>query len=258
MEDSYETFEEELGPRRTDPPHLLKPLRQIRRPEMYATRKFREELAPAAHQIRAETKSFTRNPEQSLPKMTSLHKPSSTQNLTQVEVPWENVTLNRCLFVAITLLVITSGFQRLHETLRGRVTVEEREEMELMLRKTSSIRHRGAPEPETSLWEVMFWWLPDLNDEDEGKTRKSKKRATGRRSSGLRNKPLLDKELLKERDEKFKDRRERKGTGEENKDKKERENNQDIKKGDGERVEDECNGKIGQKKKKIVEENKET
>lgn len=32
MEDSYETFEEELGPRRTDPPHLLKPLRQIRRP----------------------------------------------------------------------------------------------------------------------------------------------------------------------------------------------------------------------------------
>lgn len=44
----------------------------------------------------------------------SLRKALSIQNLSQIEKPWENVTLNRCLFVAITILVLTSGFQRLH------------------------------------------------------------------------------------------------------------------------------------------------
>lgn len=44
----------------------------------------------------------------------SLHRTMSIQNLSQMEKPWENVTLNRCLFVAITILVLTSGFQRLH------------------------------------------------------------------------------------------------------------------------------------------------
>lgn len=44
----------------------------------------------------------------------SLHRTLSIQNLSQMEKPWENVTLNRCLFVAITILVLTSGFQRLH------------------------------------------------------------------------------------------------------------------------------------------------
>lgn len=44
----------------------------------------------------------------------SLHKTLSIQNLTQIETPWENVTLNRCLFVAITILVLTSGVQRLN------------------------------------------------------------------------------------------------------------------------------------------------
>ncbi len=44
----------------------------------------------------------------------ALHKALSIQDLSQIERPWENVTLNRCLFVAITILVLTSGFQRLH------------------------------------------------------------------------------------------------------------------------------------------------
>lgn len=44
----------------------------------------------------------------------SLRKALSIQNLSQIEKPWENVTLNRCLFVAISILVLTSGFQRLH------------------------------------------------------------------------------------------------------------------------------------------------
>lgn len=44
----------------------------------------------------------------------SLRKALSIQNLSQIDRPWENVTLNRCLLVAITILVLTSGFQRLN------------------------------------------------------------------------------------------------------------------------------------------------
>lgn len=44
----------------------------------------------------------------------ALRKAPSIQNVTKIEKPWENVTLNRCLFVAITILVLTSGVQRLH------------------------------------------------------------------------------------------------------------------------------------------------
>uniref|UniRef100_UPI0037E77B59 junctional sarcoplasmic reticulum protein 1 n=1 Tax=Semicossyphus pulcher TaxID=241346 RepID=UPI0037E77B59 len=227
MEESYETFEEELGPPRADPPPQ-KPVRQIRRPEMYTTRKVREEMAP--QQPRAEPKTLPREP--SFPRTTPLPKASSIQNLTLIDTPWENVTLNRCLFVAITILVLTSGFQRLHETMRGQGTAEE-EEVELTVRRPGALRHRGQPpEPETSLWEVMFWWLPDLDDEDDeeeedddGEVRrvKSKKGVPARTSKGLRNKPLPDKKLMKRREGKLKDRRAKKARDEETKDKKEKE-----------------------------------
>ncbi|XP_070830180.1 uncharacterized protein [Chaetodon trifascialis] len=111
MEESYETFEEELGPPRADPPPQ-KPVRQIRRPEMYPTRRVREEMAPVPQQPRAEPQNLPREPSSS--RTTSLRKALSIQNLSQIETPWENVTLNRCLFVAITILVLTSGLQRLH------------------------------------------------------------------------------------------------------------------------------------------------
>lgn len=43
-----------------------------------------------------------------------LRKSLSIQSMAQIEVPWEGVTLNRCLFIAITILVLSSGCQRLH------------------------------------------------------------------------------------------------------------------------------------------------
>ncbi|XP_047188058.1 uncharacterized protein LOC118310611 isoform X3 [Scophthalmus maximus] len=137
MEESYETFEEELGPSRADPPPQ-KPVRQIRRPEMYATRKIREEMAPVFHQPRAEPKALQR--ETSFPRKASLHETMSIQNLNQIETPWENVTLNRCLFVAITILVLTSGFQRLQETLRGQGTLHGEEE-EVVGLAVTRLRH---------------------------------------------------------------------------------------------------------------------
>ncbi|KAM6919769.1 uncharacterized protein PEZ65_011824 isoform 2-T2 [Lycodopsis pacificus] len=226
MEESYETFEEELRPPRADPPPQ-KPVRQILRPEMYAPRKVREEKSQFSQQPRAEPKILPREP--SSPR-TTLREASSSQNLTQIETPWENVTLNRCLFVAITILVLTSGFQRLHETLRGQGAAEE-EEVGLTVRRAGKIQHRRQPpEPETSLWEVMLWWLPDLDDEedeedddddddDDGqvKIEKSKGGATARASRGLRNKPPPDRKLMKQREGKFKERRAKKAKDEEKK-----------------------------------------
>lgn len=106
-----------------------------------------------------------------------VQKTLSMQNLTQIETPWENVTLNRCLIVAISILVLTSGFQRLHgerikkmaevqtfedksqcmptvtecclfnvtETLRGQRIAEEEQEIELTGRQPNTLRHRGKP-----------------------------------------------------------------------------------------------------------------
>ncbi|KAG7523894.1 hypothetical protein JOB18_004310 [Solea senegalensis] len=290
MEESYETFEEELRPQRADPPPL-KPVRQICRPEMYTTRKTREvggekknpcdhiltahipkyvfcskqnvvlkqEMAPVPQHTRAEARTLR---EPSFPRTTSLHKTMSTQNLTQIETPWENVTLNRCLFVAITILVLTSGFQKLQETMRGQRPVEE--ELGLTVRRTGILRHRGQPsEPQTSLWEVMFWWLPDLDDEDDeedeedddgkAKTRRSKKGAVGRTSRGRRNKPLPDRNLMKRRDGKLKDRRAKKAMDEENKVKTEKDKNQDLKEAAGEEDEDQGNEEMPEKKNNMKE-----
>ncbi|XP_035489589.1 junctional sarcoplasmic reticulum protein 1 isoform X1 [Scophthalmus maximus] len=249
MEESYETFEEELGPSRADPPPQ-KPVRQIRRPEMYATRKIREEMAPVFHQPRAEPKALQR--ETSFPRKASLHETMSIQNLNQIETPWENVTLNRCLFVAITILVLTSGFQRLQETLRGQGTLhgEEEEVVGLAVTRSGTLRHRGQPsEPETSMWEVMFWWLPDLDDEededeeeedDDGEVKmgRSKTGAMARTSRGLRNKPLPDKKLMRQRHGKLKERRAKKARDEETKDKKERDKNKQHEEAAGEEDED--------------------
>lgn len=75
-------------------------------------------------------------------------------------------------------------------------------------------------QPETTLWEVMFWWLPDLDDEDDDeeeddegniKRVKTKRGEVAHPPRGLRNKQLTDK-LLKRRDGKLKDRRAKKNS----------------------------------------------
>ncbi|KAM7379196.1 hypothetical protein PAMP_004766 [Pampus punctatissimus] len=195
---------------------------------MYATRKIKEEMASLQQQPKAEPKTLSR--ELSFPRTTSLHKTLSIQNVTQNETPWENFTLNRCLFVAITILVLTS------ETLRGQRTAEEEEEVGLTVRGSGTLRHRRQPpEPETTLWEVMFWWLPDLDDEEdedednEGDVKKGKSRigATARASRGLRNKPLADKKLMKQGEGKLKDRRAKKAKDKETRQDKKQKDKQD-------------------------------
>ncbi|XP_061654409.1 uncharacterized protein LOC133489398 [Phyllopteryx taeniolatus] len=214
MEESYETFEEELGPPRDDPPPQ-KPVRQIRQPEMYVSRKVGEEIS--------EVEPKTLHMDSSAPRKFPMQKTLSMQNLGQIETPWENVTLNRCLFVAITILVLTSGCQRLHETLRGQETAEEEEgEVKLTVRHPTTLRHRGKPpEPETTLWEVLFWWLPDLDD-DENDVKRRRRGATGQSSRGLRNKPVPDKKLMKQSEGTLKTKRAKKAREHKAKDKKDK------------------------------------
>ncbi|KAF7668668.1 hypothetical protein LDENG_00297460 [Lucifuga dentata] len=221
MEESYETFEEELGQSKPEPPPQ-KPARQIRRPEMYATRKIKAVTAPVLQQPKQELKALLREP--SISRTPSPHKTMSAENLSQTETPWENVTLNRCLFVAITILVLTSGFQKLHETLHGRGPAEE-EEIGLTVRHLGTLRHRARlSEPEATLREGIFWWLPDVNDEDdEDEQDNDAKQGKSKRLRGLRNRPQPDKKLTKQRGSKLKDRRAKKARDEEIKDKKGRE-----------------------------------
>ncbi|XP_051724098.1 uncharacterized protein LOC127498597 isoform X2 [Ctenopharyngodon idella] len=192
-ESSFETFEEELGKPLQDVPPT-KPIRQVRtgsRAEMYAQRRVREE-APIIQQV---PKMIPR--EHPVSSATSLRKALSIQNLTQIETPWEGVTLNRCLIVAITILLLSSGLQRIHEAVRGRKDVSEEI---TALHERHALVKRGKitiHEPDTSLWDMLFWWMDD-DDEGSGKRRVSR---------GLRHRPLPNPRLLKKRETKFPERR---------------------------------------------------
>ncbi|XP_041956628.1 nucleolin [Alosa sapidissima] len=214
-ESTFETFEDELGTplQETTPP---KPIRQARRSEMYAAqRRMREEAASNPQQV---PKTIPREtPSSRTNAMSGLRRALSMQSLSQVEVPFQGVTLNRCLFIAITILVITSGIQRLHETLRGRRDVAE-EEYGLSLKHSALKKHHHEPEPESSLWDTFFWWVADDDDDDEeedgGRGRK-KKGVREKSSRGLRNRALPDKFLLKKGEGSLRDRKEKRRRGEE-------------------------------------------
>ncbi|KAK0138315.1 hypothetical protein N1851_025370 [Merluccius polli] len=198
MEDRYGTFKRELGPSRPEPPPL-KPLRQIRRPE---------------HQIsifnRTPLHFYNINHNQypglgpgssaSLHLVTPLRKSSSIKDLTQTETPWESVTLNRCLFVAIAILVITSGFQKLHGKYSAWASNDTRGGV-------WTFKTFGSFETQSG----TIRDLTDDNDEEGSKTNRgrSKRREADRISRGLRNRPLLEK-LMKPRENKLMDRRRKK------------------------------------------------
>ncbi|XP_016086459.1 uncharacterized protein [Sinocyclocheilus grahami] len=61
-------------------------------------------------------------------------------------------------------------------------------------------------EPDTSLWDSLFWWIDDDDDDDEGKSKRASHRSFSR---GLRHRALPDLRLLKKRETKFTERRRR-------------------------------------------------
>ncbi|XP_071217235.1 uncharacterized protein [Salvelinus alpinus] len=228
---------EELA--RPEPP----PQKPVRRPgpEMYAQerrRTLQERTMPSQQEppvMQQVPKMMSREP--SLPaRSMSLRKAMSLQNLSQIETPWEGVTLNRCLFIAITILLFSTGFQKLHETIKGGRGVEEEEYDIALTVRRSALRHKAKPQevvvqtykilsrlsglrnlipdmPETSLYEVLFWWLPDFDDDneeaDEGETKQGrvKKRVRERSLKGLRSSGTPETRLVKARVGKTKDKR---------------------------------------------------
>lgn len=110
------------------------------------------------------------------------------------------------------------------------------------------------------MWEVMFWWLPDLDDEDDeeedddGVVRrvKSKRGATARPSRGLRNRPLPDKKLIKQREGKLKERGAKKDRDDGVKDKKERDKTQVPDKAEGDKDEEKKEA-VAMKNKRLEE-----
>ncbi|KAK7159920.1 hypothetical protein R3I94_006068 [Phoxinus phoxinus] len=199
-ESTFETFEDELGKPVQDVPPP-KPIRQARsgsRAEMYAQRRLREE-APIVQQV---PKMIPR--EHPVSGATSLRKALSIQNLTQIETPWEGVTLNRCLIVAITILLLTSGLQRIHEAVRGR-----KDEELTPLNERHNLIKRGKitqHEPDSLLWDMLFWWIDDDDDEGSGKSRRASRAGVSR---SLRHRALPDPRLLKKRGDRFPERRRR-------------------------------------------------
>ncbi|XP_070989151.1 transcriptional regulator ATRX homolog isoform X2 [Oncorhynchus clarkii lewisi] len=221
-----EEFEELARP---EPP----PQKPVHRPEMYTQERRRtlqertmpsQQEPPARQQV---PKMMPREP--SLPaRSMSLRKAMSLQNLSQIETPWEGVTLNRCLFIAITILLVSTVFQKLHETIKGGRGVEEEEYDIALTVRRSALRHKVQPqEPETSLYEVLFWWLPDIDDDneeeaDEGETKQGrvKKRVRERSLKGLRGNGTPERKLVKGREGKTKDKRAKRERDEETKGKK--------------------------------------
>ncbi|KAK3534079.1 hypothetical protein QTP86_001169 [Hemibagrus guttatus] len=198
-ESTFETFEEELGEPHHDVPQPKHP-RHSRRPGTHSP------------QYLLDTTFKTCMP---------LRKSLSIQNMAQIEAPWEGVTLNRCLFIAITILVLSSGCQRLHEFLRGRKDGTDLEPIgtALSVRHTAVKKYRvPAPEPETSLWDTFLWWVDDDedNDDEEGSRRGKVRKVTREKATrGLRHKAIPDRRLLKGRDGRFKARRDKARQGEE-------------------------------------------
>ncbi|TRY55920.1 hypothetical protein DNTS_001754 [Danionella cerebrum] len=163
----------------------------------------------------------------------SLRRSLSIQSLVEsVERPWAGVTLNRCLMLAVSLLLLSSALQRLHDAVRGRKEVSEeltsqrfalirREKLPLQqvrslllsqerllslglekLQRSSSIGSRiTLPlfQAESSLWSSLLCWI---NDEDDGRPENPE-----RASRSLRHRALENPRLLKNRHSSFKQRR---------------------------------------------------
>ncbi|XP_024291972.1 uncharacterized protein LOC112260839 isoform X3 [Oncorhynchus tshawytscha] len=240
-----EEFEELARP---EPP----PQKPVHRPgkEMYTQerrRTLQERTMPSQQEppVRQQVpKMMPREP--SFPaRSMSLRKAMSLQNLSQIETPWEGVTLNRCLFIAITILLFSTVFQKLHETIKGGRGVEEEEYDIALTVRRSALRHKVPPqEPKTSLYEVLFWWLPDIDDDneeaDEGETKQGrvKKRVRERSLKGLRGNGTPERKLVKGREGKTKDKRAKRERDEETKGKKK---GKQAKLGDVEKMDEEIN-----------------
>lgn len=104
------------------------------------------------------------------------------KSLSEVENPWTGVTLNRCILVAMVVIVVSSGVELVQDTLEPLFEEEE---------AGSEVQDGGADEP--SWWDTIAFWNWGAEDELE-KLRKN-------RAARIRNRETPTKGLLKERDQ---------------------------------------------------------
>ncbi|KAL4608083.1 hypothetical protein GN956_G25150 [Arapaima gigas] len=154
-ESTFETFEEEFCPSgKQEPP--VKSIRHTHRPDPQSSKKMREE-PPRLTQKERSCKGGA----------APLHRTISLQTLTQIEAPLEWITLNRCLVLAITLVLIGSSFQRLCEVLEGlgqKVETQSPEIQSTDLRDISLELDSQLEQIESSLWDN--WFLNLILDDD--------------------------------------------------------------------------------------------
>ncbi|KAG7488010.1 hypothetical protein MATL_G00029860 [Megalops atlanticus] len=165
-ENTFEIFEGELGVQlKEEPPP--KPVRQLRRADAQSSKR-KKEAPPSPRGVPRETP-------RPLPSPPVL----STPELTDEENPWEGVTLNRCLLVAVIIIVISSGVNSVNETLGAFWGSEEGEEpMEDLALTSTGLQQDNSPEQtESSLWDSLFWWSwgskddsSDDDDDDDGQS----------------------------------------------------------------------------------------
>ncbi|KAJ8419058.1 hypothetical protein AAFF_G00005570 [Aldrovandia affinis] len=111
-------------------------------------------------------------------------RPAGSNN----ENPWEWITLNRCLFMAVIIIVVSTGVNNVNEALEAFWEVEDGEELpeELALRQNGVEQGSTPEQTESFMWDNLFWWSAgpqqDDDENDDGAPGgKSRKRQARRR-----------------------------------------------------------------------------
>ncbi|KAK6309120.1 hypothetical protein J4Q44_G00205830 [Coregonus suidteri] len=111
----------------------------------------------------------------------------SIQSLSEVENPWKGITLNRCIVLAIIIVLVSSGVNEVHDALE--VFLEENDLTQMLLGGTD-LQPDGTAQPAATLWDSLLSW-----GSDDGRKGKPKRRGGVLR---IRNRDVSDKGLLKE------------------------------------------------------------
>lgn len=86
------------------------------------------------------------------------------KDLSEVPNPWKGITMNRCLVLALVVLLVSSGVNELHDALDSFV---EEESVRSFL---GSLQDGSITQ--ISLWDSFIWWW---ESEEVGAIRKRKK-----------------------------------------------------------------------------------
>ncbi|XP_077964705.1 uncharacterized protein LOC144411478 [Gasterosteus aculeatus] len=86
------------------------------------------------------------------------------ENLSEVPNPWKGFTMNRCLVVALVVLLVTSGVSEVHEA------------VDSFVEETGIVSFLGSLQDgsifQISIWDKFSWWW---GSEEVGAIRRRKK-----------------------------------------------------------------------------------